>query len=53
VTEVGPLAQISGHRWEPRPAPAAGEHTRAVLTELGYDSARIDALLRSGVARAP
>jgi alpha-methylacyl-CoA racemase len=53
VTEVGPLAQISGHSWEPRPAPAAGEHTRAVLTELGYDSARIDALLRSGVARAP
>jgi alpha-methylacyl-CoA racemase len=53
VTEVGPLAHISGYRWEPRPAPAAGADTRAVLAELGYESARIDALIRAGVAKAP
>lgn len=33
-----------------RPAPFAGEHTRAVLTEVaGLDEARIDALLADGV----
>jgi crotonobetainyl-CoA:carnitine CoA-transferase CaiB-like acyl-CoA transferase len=30
--------------------PAPGEHTRAVLAELGYDEATIDALLASGAA---
>jgi len=32
------------------PAAAAGEHTRAVLAELGRSPAEIDALLRSGAA---
>ena len=30
------------------PAPRVGEHSRAVLREVGYDEARIDALLQSG-----
>lgn len=33
------------------PPPRLGEHTRAVLTELGYDDAAIDALISSGAAR--
>ena len=32
------------------PAPRAGEHTRAVLAELGYSTADIDALYASGAA---
>ena len=30
------------------PVPALGEHTDAILRELGYDSARIDALRAAG-----
>jgi alpha-methylacyl-CoA racemase len=52
VTEIGPLAQMTGHTWEPRPAPAAGEHSGAVLRDLGYDAEQIDALLRDGVVKA-
>lgn len=33
------------------PAPAPGQHTRAVLAELGYAPADIDALIASGAAR--
>jgi formyl-CoA transferase len=32
-----------------RAAPMTGEHTRAVLTDLGYDTAALDALLAEGV----
>ena len=32
------------------PAPLLGQHTRAVLTEVGYDATQIDALLASGAA---
>lgn len=32
------------------PAPRAGEHTRAVLVELGYNESEIDALIASGAA---
>jgi crotonobetainyl-CoA:carnitine CoA-transferase CaiB-like acyl-CoA transferase len=32
-----------------RPAPGLGEHTEAVLTELGYDAARRAALREAGV----
>ncbi len=38
---------------DPASAPANGQDTRAVLTELGYESERVDALLRTGaVAQA-
>jgi crotonobetainyl-CoA:carnitine CoA-transferase CaiB-like acyl-CoA transferase len=30
------------------PVPALGEHTEAILRELGYDRARIDALRAAG-----
>jgi crotonobetainyl-CoA:carnitine CoA-transferase CaiB-like acyl-CoA transferase len=51
VTEVGPLAQVSGHRWSPAPAPAQGEHTRAILAGLGYTPEVIDTMLRTGAAK--
>jgi crotonobetainyl-CoA:carnitine CoA-transferase CaiB-like acyl-CoA transferase len=51
VTEVGPLAQMSGHEWIPAAAPAQGEHTRAVLAQAGWDEAAIEALVRSGVVK--
>lgn len=38
---------------EPTPAPRVGEHSRAVLREIGYDDARIDALLASGALFEP
>ena len=34
------------------PAPLAGENTRAVLAELGYDQAAIEALIQAGAAQA-
>ena len=33
---------------DPASAPANGQDTRAVLTELGYEPARVDALVRAG-----
>lgn len=33
------------------PPPRAGEHTRAILADAGFDAAAIDALLASGAAR--
>lgn len=32
-----------------RPAPRLGEHSREILTGLGYDEQRLEALIRSGV----
>jgi formyl-CoA transferase len=37
------------HPAELRPTPDQGEHTDAVLRELGYDESAIEALRRSGV----
>ena len=34
-----------------RAAPALGEHTREVLGAIGWDAARVDALVQAGVAR--
>ncbi|MGE0204933.1 MAG: CaiB/BaiF CoA transferase family protein [Hyphomicrobiaceae bacterium] len=36
-----------------RPAPLHGQHTREVLAEVGYTSAEIDAMIRSGAAAEP
>jgi crotonobetainyl-CoA:carnitine CoA-transferase CaiB-like acyl-CoA transferase len=52
VTEIGPLARIDGASWQGRPAPRSGEHTRAVLAEIGYAEAEIGQLLASGAVRA-
>jgi len=32
-----------------RPAPGHGEHSREILTEIGYDEARINELASKGV----
>jgi crotonobetainyl-CoA:carnitine CoA-transferase CaiB-like acyl-CoA transferase len=44
--------RVGMERMAPRlaPAAAAGEHTRAILAELGRSPSEIDALLRSGAA---
>jgi crotonobetainyl-CoA:carnitine CoA-transferase CaiB-like acyl-CoA transferase len=51
VTAVGPLARLSDHQLELKPAPRAGEHTRPLLAELGLSADRIDALIRDGIVR--
>jgi crotonobetainyl-CoA:carnitine CoA-transferase CaiB-like acyl-CoA transferase len=40
----GPLAALSGSTWRPQTGCLAGEHTRSILSEMGYDSATIDSL---------
>lgn len=51
ATLIGPFAQMPGAALAQRPAPRAGEHTREILRELGYDAGRIDALLAAGTVR--
>jgi crotonobetainyl-CoA:carnitine CoA-transferase CaiB-like acyl-CoA transferase len=51
VTEVGPLAQMSDHALLPAPAPRAGQHTRALLAELGLEPGEIAALLAAGIVK--
>jgi crotonobetainyl-CoA:carnitine CoA-transferase CaiB-like acyl-CoA transferase len=51
VTEVGPLAKMSDHQLASVPAPRAGQHTRALLAELGLSSADIEQLLAAGVVK--
>ena len=51
VTEVGPLAQMASFTWTSRPAPTAGEHTRAVLTELGYAAEHVTRMTESGIVK--
>lgn len=53
VTEIAPLAQLFRDAWTPSPAPEQGEQTRALLAELGYTPADIDALVESKVVKAP
>ncbi|MEY1662358.1 CaiB/BaiF CoA transferase family protein [Isoalcanivorax beigongshangi] len=47
-THVASPLRMSGHRFEHRHAPTPGEHTDAILGELGCDAARIAALRASG-----
>jgi len=51
VTALGPLAQISGHSFAVTAAPTAGEHSLALLRELGYDDATIERLVASGAVK--
>jgi crotonobetainyl-CoA:carnitine CoA-transferase CaiB-like acyl-CoA transferase len=46
---VAPPVRCPGDEAPARPAPALGEHTEALLRELGYDDARIRALRDAGV----
>lgn len=48
-TIAGPPFRLDG-AWTVRPAPALGEHTFEVLTELGYTKDEQIALFRAGVA---
>ena len=51
ATMVATPVDFDGTPWAPRSgAPDLGEHTREVLSELGYDDARIDAMYVSGAA---
>ncbi len=51
VTEVGPLAQIGSQPWKSRSAPAAGEHTFALLAELGYSAEHVQRMTEQGVVK--
>jgi crotonobetainyl-CoA:carnitine CoA-transferase CaiB-like acyl-CoA transferase len=51
ISEVGPLAQMAAPHWSSRPAPGHGEHTSALLTEIGYSSADAQRLAAAGVVR--
>jgi crotonobetainyl-CoA:carnitine CoA-transferase CaiB-like acyl-CoA transferase len=46
---VAPPVRCPGDEAPARPAPALGEHTEALLRELGYDDARIRVLRDAGV----
>ena len=46
-----PLGSMFGEQLELLPAPMQGEHSRDILTELGYSGGDIDALQASGVIR--
>ena len=52
VSEIGPLAQMTGVDWRTQPAPQAGQHTRALLKELGYSAEDAERLITSGAAKA-
>jgi crotonobetainyl-CoA:carnitine CoA-transferase CaiB-like acyl-CoA transferase len=46
---IAPPVRCAGDEAPARPAPGLGEHTEALLGELGYDGARIRALRDAGV----
>ena len=46
----GPVTQFSGGMPDQRPSPALGQHTREVLSQIGFDQTGIDGLIKSGAA---
>jgi len=48
LTIDSPVRLDQEQKVPPRPAPDLGEHTQAVLSELGFDAAAIDELHRAG-----
>jgi crotonobetainyl-CoA:carnitine CoA-transferase CaiB-like acyl-CoA transferase len=48
VRHTGPMIRVAPTRAVYPPAPTRGQHTIALLAELGYDSDAIDGLFRSG-----
>ena len=46
---IGPHAEFSRTRPNPRPGCLAGQHTESILRELGYAAAEIDALEADGI----
>lgn len=52
VVAPGSSLRVDRRRGAPRPAPAVGEHTRAVLDTLGLDEATVRDLLARGIVRA-
>jgi crotonobetainyl-CoA:carnitine CoA-transferase CaiB-like acyl-CoA transferase len=53
VTVIGPLAAIDAHGIASGRAPLCGEHTRAILAEVGLDAAAIEKALAAGAAKGP
>ncbi len=51
VSEVGPLAQILPRAWASRSAPVQGQHTAALLAELGYSAADSKRMAAAGVVK--
>jgi crotonobetainyl-CoA:carnitine CoA-transferase CaiB-like acyl-CoA transferase len=45
-----PKVSFSGSKPRLAPACAAGEHSRAILAELGYDDDAVAALIAAGVS---
>jgi crotonobetainyl-CoA:carnitine CoA-transferase CaiB-like acyl-CoA transferase len=48
-----PPPQVAGWDWRLDPVPALGEHTEAVLRELGFDAGELAAMHSEGVIGAP
>ncbi len=54
VTQVASPVRVGQEPHRRQPAPALGEHTRAVLQGLlGYSESRVEALAEAGVVRGP
>jgi crotonobetainyl-CoA:carnitine CoA-transferase CaiB-like acyl-CoA transferase len=53
IREIGPLMRFSGSESViPSAGPVLGEHTEAILDELGYERAEIEELLAKGVVKS-
>ena len=50
VTMIGPMAKFRGTPAEPAlPSPALGEHTAAIIQELGFSAQDYEAWKKSGI----